>query len=49
MSNCQDPTKASLLPITHSGNLQPFGTISMDYVTGLPTSNGYDAIEVVVN
>ena len=43
------PTKASLLPITHSGNLRSFGTITMDYVTGLPTSNRYDTIQIVGN
>lgn len=43
------PTKPPMMPIPHSGNTRPFGTITMDYVTGLPDSDGYDAIQVVVD
>lgn len=44
-----NPTKAGTIPIPHSGDTQPFRRITMDYITGLPESNGFDAIQVVVD
>ena len=32
-----------------SPSTQPFGTITLDHITGLPMSNGYDAILVMVD
>lgn len=43
------PTNPGMMPIPNQGNPRPFSTITMDYVTALPLSNGYDAIQVVVD
>lgn len=43
------PIKPGLVPIPHSGDTRPFRTITMDYITDLPESNGYNAIQVVVD
>ena len=43
------PTKPGLIPIPHSGDTRPFKTITMDYITDLPESNGYNAVQVVVD
>lgn len=43
------PTNPGMMPIPHQGNPRPFSTITIDYVTGLPPSNGYDAVQIVVN
>jgi hypothetical protein len=38
-----------LLPITPEENPTPFSTVSMDFITELPISNGFDAIAVFVD
>ncbi len=43
------PTNPGMMPIPNQRNPRPFSTITMDYVTALPLSNGYDAIQVVVD
>ena len=43
------PTKPGLVPIPHSGDTRPFRVITMDHITGLPLSNGYDSILNVVD
>ena len=43
------PTKPGLISIPHSGDTRPFKTITMDYITDLPESNGYNAVQVVVD
>ena len=43
------PLKPGLIPIPHSGDTRPFRTITMDYITDLPESDGYNAIQVVVD
>ena len=43
------PLKPGLRPIPHSGDTRPFRTITMDYITDLPESDGYNAIQVVVD
>ena len=37
------------MPIPHSGDTRPFKTITMDYITDLPDSDGFNAIQVVVD
>ena len=41
------PIKPGLIPIPHSGETQPVRTITIDYITDIPESNGYNAIQVV--
>ena len=43
------PIKPGLMPIPHSGDTRPFKTITMDYITDLPDSDGFNAIQVVVD
>lgn len=43
------PTKPGLLPIPAEKHAQPFSMITMDFITGLPESKGYDAILVIVD
>ena len=48
------PIKPGIVPISHSGNTRPFGTMTMDYITRLPPSKDsegrvYDSIQVVVD
>ena len=43
------PIKPGLIPIQHSGDTRPFRTITMDYITDLPESDGFNAIQVVVD
>lgn len=43
------PVKAPAMPIPHAGNTRPFSVITMDHITGLPMSNGFNAIQVVVD
>ena len=43
------PIKPTLMPIPHSGDTRPWQTITIDHITDLPLSNGYDAIQVVVD
>jgi len=41
--------KPALQPIDSSQNTRPFAQSSMDLITGLPPSDGYNAILVVVD
>uniref|UniRef100_A0A0W0FBD5 Integrase catalytic domain-containing protein n=1 Tax=Moniliophthora roreri TaxID=221103 RepID=A0A0W0FBD5_MONRR len=43
------PTKVGLQPIESMANVTPFQIISMDLVTDLPESDGFDTIMVVVD
>ena len=43
------PTKPALQPIESSRNTRPFAQISMDLITGLPPSDGFNAILVMVD
>ncbi|KAJ8473513.1 hypothetical protein ONZ51_g7817 [Trametes cubensis] len=43
------PIKPGLIPIQHSGDTRPFRTITMDYITDLPESDGFNAVQVVVD
>ncbi|KAJ2933679.1 hypothetical protein H1R20_g3469, partial [Candolleomyces eurysporus] len=43
------PSKPPLFPIEHSTETRPFSQISMDLITDLPVSNGYDSILVIVD
>ena len=43
------PTKPTFAPTEGSANLRPFGNCSMDFITDLPPSRGYDAILVIVD
>lgn len=43
------PSAPAINPIPSLPNARPFQQISMDFITGLPPSNGYDAILVVVD
>ncbi|KAJ2926197.1 hypothetical protein H1R20_g10898, partial [Candolleomyces eurysporus] len=43
------PSKPPLFPIEHSTETRPFSQISMDLITDLPTSNGFDSILVIVD
>ena len=42
------PTTAPLMPII-SHTTQPFQQVTMDFITDLPISNGFDSIFIVVN
>ncbi|KAI5115591.1 hypothetical protein M0805_001630 [Coniferiporia weirii] len=43
------PTQPPLLPITADPSALPFQSVSMDFITDLPLSNGFDSIMVVVD
>ena len=43
------PTVPPIQPIQAKPNARPFETITMDFITDLPLSNGYDALLVVVD
>lgn len=43
------PVKPTLLPIPGPISNRPFMQLSMDFITDLPLSNGYDSIMVVVD
>ena len=43
------PTNPGIHPIPHRSSNRPFAVITMDYATDLPPSNGYDAVQVVVD
>lgn len=45
----QNPTKPSLMPIPRPESSRPFAQCSMDLITDLPKSNGYDSVMVVVD
>lgn len=47
--NNTHPTKAPLVPITTEEEALPFEIVSMDFITGLPKSKGFDSIFVVVD
>ena len=43
------PTKPTLLPIPSPKSNRPFTQLSMDFITDLPPSNGFDSLLVVVD
>ena len=43
------PTVPPLQPIAARNNALPFQTVSMDFITDLPLSNGFDSLMVVVD
>ncbi|KAJ8455645.1 hypothetical protein ONZ51_g12371 [Trametes cubensis] len=43
------PIKPGFIPIQHSGDTRPFRTITMDYITDLPESDGFNAVQVAVD
>jgi len=43
------PTKVTLIPTQKPPTTRPFAHVSMDFITDLPESNGYDSILVVVD
>ena len=43
------PSAPPLLPIEADVHATPFSTITMDFITGLPASQGFDALLVVVD
>ena len=45
----RNPTRSGLQPIESSKNTRPFAQCSMDLITGLPPSQGFNAILVVVD
>jgi len=45
----RNPTKPSLMPIPGPNSSRPFSQCSMDLITDLPISNGYDSVMVVVD
>lgn len=47
--NNTHPTCVPLQPMTTNEVCQPFEVVTMDYITGLPKSKGYDSIYVVVD
>ena len=49
MKNLTHCTRIPLYWISVPDQLQPFGQIAMDLITGLPSSNGYDAILTIVD
>ena len=49
MKNLTHKTKTPLYPITVPQSPRPFGQIAMDLITGLPLSQGYDAILTIVD
>ena len=49
MKNLTHKQQPLAYPISVPTNPQPFVQIAMDLITGLPTSNGFDAILTIVN
>ena len=45
----QNPSHPSHLPIPGAQTTRPFANCSMDFITDLPISNGYDSILVMVD
>ena len=45
----RNPSRPSYLPIEGARSLRPFASCSMDMITDLPVSNGYDSILAVVD
>jgi transposase InsO family protein len=45
----RNPSRPSYLPISGAQTTRLFASCSMDFITDLPTSNGYDSILVVVD
>ena len=43
------PTTPPLAPIPADQDALPFSTVTMDFITDLPPSNGYDSLMVVVD
>ena len=43
------PTVPPLMPIKADSDALPFSTVSMDFITDLPESDGYTALYVVVD
>ena len=43
------PTVPPIQPIQPRANAQPFHTVTMDFITGLPPSKGFDSLMVVVD
>ena len=44
-----NPNKLAISPITPKPNALPFQTVTMDLITDLPTSNGYDTILMITD
>jgi len=44
----QNPTKPALMPIPGPESDRPFAHCSMDLITDLPVSNGFDSVMIVV-
>ena len=49
MKSNTHPTTPPLNPIAADKNALPFSTVSMDFITDLPESNGFDSLFVVVD
>ena len=43
------PTKAPLQPIFPRDNANPFEVVALDFITKLPSSNGYDSILTITD
>lgn len=43
------PTAPPIQPIQPRPNTQPFQTVTMDFITALPTSNTFDSLMVIVD
>jgi hypothetical protein len=44
-----NPTRITLQPLESAASRRPFAGISMDLITALPESNGYNAVLVMVD
>jgi hypothetical protein len=45
----RNPTHPPLFPITPAENARPFETITLDFITKLPPSGGYDTILTITD
>ena len=46
---CTNVPKAPLNPVTVTPNAMLFKTVNIDFITKLPSANGYDSIMTIVN